>query len=255
MLLALDIGNSNTVIGCIDDGRILFEERLATELNKTDLEYAIGMNMIFELHGADKKDVEGVIISSVVPPLTNVMKAAVRKIISKNIMTVGPGLKTGLNIHMDDPKSVGADLVVMSVAAIEKYGAPLIIIDMGTATSICVVDKGCNYIGGMIIPGVEVSLEALTEKTSQLPKISIEPPRKVIGRNTGDGMKSGIICGTAAMIDGLIDRVEDELGCSTTVVAGANRISEIIVPLCRKEIILDNEMILKGLDIIYRKNA
>lgn len=255
MLLAIDIGNSNITVGCIDDGSIIFEERLGTDLNKTELEYAMGIKMIFDLYDVNQKAVSGVILSSVVPPLTNVIKSAVRKIIDRNIMVVGPGIKSGLNLHMDDPRSVGADLVVEAVAAINKYGAPLIIVDMGTATSICVVDKDCNYIGGMIIPGVEISLEALSEKASQLPKISIEPSRKVIGRNTEDGMKSGIICGTAAMIDGLIDRVEEEIGCKTTVVAASNRISRIIVPVCKKEIILDNELILRGLDIIYHKNS
>ena len=255
MLLAIDIGNSNITIGCIDDGSIIFEERLGTDLNKTELEYAMGIKMIFDLYDVNQKAVSGVILSSVVPPLTNVIKSAVRKIIDRNIMVVGPGIKSGLNLHMDDPRSVGADLVVEAVAAINKYGAPLIIVDMGTATSTCVVDKDCNYIGGMIIPGVEISLEALSEKASQLPKISIEPSRKVIGRSTEDGMKSGIICGTAAMIDGLIDRVEEEIGCKTTVVAASNRISRIIVPVCKKEIILDNELILRGLDIIYHKNS
>lgn len=255
MLLAIDIGNSNITVGCIRDSVILFEERLSSDLNETELEYAMGIRMIFELYDTDRKDVEGVIISSVVPPLTNVIKSAVAKIIKSKIMIVGPGIKTGLNLHMDDPKSVGADLVVEAVAAIDRYGAPLIVVDMGTATSICVIDKSRNYIGGMIVPGVEVSLEALSEKTSQLPKISIEPPRKIIGRNTEDGMKSGIICGTAAMIDGLVDRVEEETGCECTVVAASNRISDIIIPRCRKEIILDNELILRGLDIIYHKNS
>lgn len=255
MLLAIDIGNSNITVGCVEDGNVLFEERLGTDLNKTELEYSMGIKMIFDLYNVDRKKVGGVILSSVVPPLTNVIKSAVRKIIDRNIMVVGPGIKTGLNLHMDDPRSVGADLVVEAVAAINKYGAPLIIVDMGTATSICVVDKACNYIGGMIIPGVEISLEALSEKASQLPKISMELPKKVVGRNTEDGMKSGIICGTAAMIDGIIDRVEEEIGCRTKVVAAMNRISETIIPACKKEIILDNELILKGLDIIYHKNS
>ena len=254
MLLAIDIGNTSITVGCIRDSVILFEERLSSDLNETELEYAMGIRMIFELYDVDRKDVEGVIISSVVPPLTNVIKSAVTKIIKRKIMIVGPGIKTGLNLHMDDPKSVGADLVVEAVAATDRYGAPLIIVDMGTATSLCVIDKSCSYIGGMIVPGVEVSLEALSEKTSQLPKISIEPPRKVIGRNTEDGMKSGIIFGTASMIDGLTDRIEEELGCKCTIVAPSNRISDIIIPTCRKEIILDNELILRGLDIIYHKN-
>ena len=168
-------------------------------------------------------------------------------------MIVGPGLKTGLNILMDNPKALGADLVVDAVAGINEYGAPLVIVDMGTATTISVVDKNKNYIGGMIIPGLRVSLDSLVNRTSQLPRIGLEPPAKTIGKNTIDCMKSGIVLGNASMIDGMIDIIEEELGYDTTVVATGG-LSKVIVPLCKKKIVLDDELLLKGLNIIYQKN-
>lgn len=169
-------------------------------------------------------------------------------------MIVGPGLKTGLNILMDNPAQVGSDLIVNAVAGLKHYGAPLIIIDMGTATTISVVDDKKNYIGGMILPGVKVSLDSLVNRTSQLPKISLEAPRKIIGKNTIDCMKSGIIMGQAASMDGMVERVWDELGYHAKAVATGG-LAGCIVPYCRHEIIYDNELTLKGLGIIYRKNV
>ncbi len=254
MLLAIDMGNTNIVIGCIKDGKTLFVERLCTELSKTELEYAIGFKTVLELYGIKEKDIDGAIISSVVPPLTDIIRTAVMKIIGKEVMVVGPGIKTGLNILMDNPKTMGADLIVDSVAGINEYGAPLIIVDMGTATTVSVIDKEKNYIGGMIVPGLKVSLESLVNKTSQLPRISLDPPAKVIGKNTVDCMKSGIILGNASMIDGLIDRIEADLGYKTTVIATGG-LAQAIAPVCCHDIIIDNELLLKGLNIIYQKNS
>ncbi len=253
MLLAIDIGNTNIVIGCIDGYKTVFVERLSTDTFKTELEYAVSFKMVLELHDIKAGEVDGAIISSVVPPLTNIINRAIEKIIGKKAMVVGPGIKTGLNIMMDNPKSVGADLIVGAVAAIDEYGAPLIIIDIGTATSIAVVDKDSNYIGGIIIPGVVTSLESLVNSTSQLPKISLEAPRRVIGKNTVDSMKSGIILGNASMIDGMIDRIEEELGYTVSVVASGG-LARIVIPECRHEITVDDELLLRGLNIIYRKN-
>ena len=212
MIIAIDMGNTNIVIGCIDDEKIYFTERVKTDSSKTELEYAICFKTVLELYKIDVSEIEGAIISSVVPQLVNVIKRAVMKIVNVVPMVVGPGLKTGLNIQMDNPKSVGADLIVDAVAAVQEYGAPVIIIDVGTATTVSVVDKNKNYIGGMILPGVRVSLDSLVSRTAQLPRISLEAPKKCIGKNTINCMQSGIIFGNAACLDGLIERIEEELG-------------------------------------------
>ncbi len=254
LILAIDMGNTNIVIGCVDDEKVYFEERLSTDLAKTELEYAIGFKTVLELYNIEYTDIKGAIISSVVPQLVNIIKDAVEKIIGITPLIVGPGVKTGLNILMDNPKTLGSDLVVDSVAAIKEYGAPVIVVDLGTATTICVVDEKSNYIGGMILPGIKVALDSLVTRTSQLPRISMEPPKKVIGKNTIDCMKSGLMYGNASCIDGLLDKIEEELGYEATVVATGG-LAKVIVPLCKKKIILDNELLLKGLKIIYDKNV
>ena len=189
MILALDIGNTNIVIGCIDRERTYFIERLSTVRTKTELEYAIDIKTVLDIYHIKRADIEGCIISSVVPQITNVAKLAAEKILKKEVMVLGPGIKTGLNIMMDNPGQLGADLVADAVAGITEYPVPLIIFDMGTATTVSVVDDRKNYIGGMILPGVGVSLDALTARASQLSGISIEAPKKIIGKNTIDCMK------------------------------------------------------------------
>lgn len=254
MILAIDIGNTNIVIGCIENGKILFMDRLSTVRSKTLLEYAIDIKNVLELYSVSKDDIEGGIISSVVPPITGIVKDATEKVTGKPIMLVGPGVKTGLNILMDNPAQVGSDLIVNAVAAIHEYTAPLIIIDMGTATTISVVDEKKNYIGGMILPGMKVSLESLVSGTSQLPRISLEPPKKFIGKNTIECMKSGIIYGNASCVDGMIERIQDELGQKATVIATGG-LAPVIAPCCKQEVICDDELLLKGLCLIYQKNA
>lgn len=254
MILAIDIGNTNIVIGCIEGEQVRFVERVSTNQAKTELEYVVEFRTLFELYRINLDDITGSIISSVVPPLNNIMKAALQKLFHKAPLVVGPGLKTGLNILMDNPGQLGADLVVNAVAGLQYYGAPIIMIDMGTATTISVVDDKKNYIGGMILPGVRVSLDSLVNRTSQLPRISLEAPKKVIGKNTIDCMKSGIVMGQAACLDGMIERIFDELGYEAPVVATGG-LSGSIVPYCKKKIICDNELTLKGLGIIYHKNV
>lgn len=254
MILAIDIGNTNIVIGCIEKEKIYFVERTSTNISKTELEYMVEFKMLLELYQIKVKEITGCIIASVVPPLINIVRASLEKLLRISPMIVGPGLKTGLNILMDNPAQVGSDLIVNAVAGLKHYGAPLIIIDMGTATTISVVDDKKNYIGGMILPGVKVSLDSLVNRTSQLPKISLEAPRKIIGKNTIDCMKSGIIMGQAASMDGMVERVWDELGYHAKAVATGG-LAGCIVPYCRHEIIYDNELTLKGLGIIYRKNV
>ena len=253
MILAIDIGNTNIVIGCCDDEKIYFIERLSTNYPKTELEYAISFKNVLELYGIDASQIEGGIISSVVPPITNIVRASVEKVLGKTVKIVGPGVKTGLNILMDNPAQVGSDRIVNAVAAINEYPAPLLIIDMGTATTFCVIDEKKNYIGGMILPGVRISLDALTSRTSQLSKISIEAPKKTIGKNTIDCMKSGIIHGNAACIDGMVKRIEHELGQKATVLATGG-LARKIVPYCEQRILIDDELLLKGLRLIYNKN-
>lgn len=254
MILAIDMGNTNIEIGCLDHETIHFTERVRTDIYKTDLEYAVLIKTIMELNSITPEQISGAIISSVVPPLTQVLRNAVRKITGVKALIVGAGLKTGINIKMDNPGSVGADLVVDSVAALTEYGAPCIVIDMGTATTVTVVDKNKCYIGGAIIPGVMVSLESLVSGTSQLPRISVEAPKRAVGSNTVDSMKSGIVFGQAALIDGMIERFEDELGYPCKVVATGG-LSGVIIPHCRKDIIIDRMLMLKGLRAIYEKNT
>ncbi len=254
MILAIDIGNTNLVIGCIEGEQICFEERLSTNISKTELEYVVDFITILNLHQIEKESITGCIVASVVPPLNTIVKSAIEKLLHISPIFVGPGVKTGLNIAIDNPASVGADLIVNAVAGLKEYGAPLVMIDMGTATTITVLDEKKNYIGGIILPGLKVSLEALVNGTSQLPRISLEAPKKVIARNTVDSMKSGMVIGQAAEMDGLIDRIWEELQMETPVVASGG-LAGFIVPHCRKKIILDNELTMKGLGIIYRKNV
>lgn len=253
MILAIDIGNTNIVIGCIEDDKILFVERLSTDATRTELEYAISFKNALEMYSLEPEDVSGSIISSVVPPVTNIVSEAAKKITGGPAMIIGPGVKTGLNILMDNPGQVGSDLVANAVAGIAQYPLPLIIIDMGTATTISVVDTNKNYIGGMIIPGVNVSSSSLTSRTSQLPKISLDAPKKLIGTNTIECMKSGLIYGNASCIDGMITRIEKALGQKATVVATGG-ISKCIIPHCTRKIIMDDELLLRGLLLIYQKN-
>ena len=253
MVLAVDIGNTNIVVGCFSDDEIRFVERLSTNRSSTELEYAMLIKNVLELNGVLGEDFEGGIVSSVVPSITNKVKAAAEKIVGKQMLVVGPGLKTGLKIRLDNPNQLGSDRVADAVAAIHSYPCPLITVDMGTATTISVVDGDKNFIGGVIMPGVMVSLESLAAKTSQLPHISLEPPKRVIGRNTVDCMKSGIIYSTAASVDGLIERIEAELGQRCTVVTTGG-LSTVITPFCKREMIVDDQLLLKGLQIIYQKN-
>lgn len=254
MILAIDMGNSNIVIGAIDDKKTYFVERVTTNHGKTDLEYAINIKNILEIHSIPFSEIEGAIVSSVVPPLNSTIISAVKKIFGFKPMLVGSGMKTGLNIIMDNPKTVGSDMIVDAVAAIRNYPCPIIIIDMGTATTMSVVDSGGNYIGGVILPGLKVSLDSLSGKTAQLPYISLDTPGKVIGKNTIDCMRSGIMYGNAAMIDGIIERMEDELGMPASVVATGG-LAPFITPLCKHHISYEDDLLLKGLLVLYNKNC
>ena len=253
MLLAIDIGNTNIVIGCIKDDEILFQARIATDRIKTSDQYGVEIKNMLETFGISRDEIEGCIISSVVPPVFNSVQTGVRKVIGRQPMVVGPGIKTGLNIHMDVPSQVGSDLIVVAVAALAEYPAPLVIIDLGTATTIQVIEPENVFIGGMVCPGVMVSLDSLTSRTAQLPGISLDEPKQVVGKNTVDCMRSGIMYGTAAMLDGCIERIEEELGHPFTVIATGG-LARFITPLCKHKMILEKDLLLKGLNIIYKKN-
>lgn len=255
MVLAVDIGNTNIVMGCVDvENTVTAIFRIKTDISRTMWQYAVEIHSMLQLFSIDKTQIDGCIISSVVPPLTSVLKGAVNIALKVKAKIVGVGMKTGLNIMIDNPSAVGSDLVVDAVAVIHQYSLPAVVIDMGTATTFSVIDERKNYLGGMILPGVTISQSALTERTSQLPKISLEAPKNVIGKNTVDCMKSGAVYGNAAMIDGIIERIEEEIGEKMTVIATGG-LSECIVPHCkRKDIQLDSNLLLKGLKILYDKN-
>ena len=253
MVLAIDIGNSNIVVGCFDNGQVRLLERLSTNRSATALEYAVLIRAVLELGGLSAKDFDGGIVCSVVPAVTHRLRDAVEKITGKQPLVVGPGLKTGLSIRLDNPAQLGSDRVADAVGAITHYPCPLIIIDMGTATTISVVDENQNFIGGMIMPGLMVSRDAMSAKAAQLPQISLEAPKKTIGRNTVDCMRSGIIYGTASTIDGAIRHIEEELGQSCTVVSTGG-LSALVTPHCKRKVIQDSDLLLKGMMILYRKN-
>ena len=253
MILTVDIGNSNIVLGGVADNKILMEARLRTDATKTSDEYCIDLSMILDVYHISPADIEGSIIASVVPQVLNSMQTAIKKLTGKASLVVGPGLKTGLNIKIENPSQTGADLVVGNVAALREHKPPLIVIDMGTATTMTVLDETGALIGGCICPGVKISLDALTERTALLPGLQLDQPKRAIGRNTIDCMRSGIMMGNACMLDGMIERMESELGHKCTVIATGG-IAKFIVPLCKTPMIYDKDLIVKGLAALYQDN-
>ncbi len=253
MILALDVGNTHIVVGCIEEGHILSIVRIQTKSGETDAEYAIKLKQVLELKGIDPAGFEGAILSSVVPPVTGALLSAVESLTGCRCLLVGPGMKTGLNVRIDDPSSLAGDLVAGSVAAAIHYGTPVIVLDLGTATTVVAVDGNNCYRGGAILPGVRTSYTALSADTSLLPDISIAAPKKSIGTNTVDAMRSGAVFGTAAAIDGMIERFEAELGQSCALVATGG-LAQAVIPYCRRPIICDDDLLLKGLWALYQKN-
>ncbi len=254
MVLAIDIGNTNIVIGGFEGDKLTFVARIATNATKTEDEYASKIKSVLAIHDVNKSTVTGAIIASVVPPLNPIMKKAIKFIYDVEPIMVGPGIKTGINIHCDAPSSVGADLICACVAAHHIYGSPSLIIDMGTATKMMLMDKSGAFIGASISPGVNIGLKALASGTAQLPQISLEPTASVIGKNTVDCMRSGVVFGNAAMIDGMIDRYNEEMNEELPVYATGG-LSQSIVPHCKHNITIDPNMVLKGLNILYKKNS
>ncbi len=254
MILAVDIGNTNAVIGAFEGEKLLFLSRISTDRQKMRDDYAVTLKSIVSLYGFKESDVEGAIVSSVVPPVSSNMVGAIKKICPDiQVMQVGPGIKTGLNIKIDNPAQTGADLVCVSVAAIKKYPLPSIVVDMGTATSITALDKDGNFLGGSIIPGVRISLEALSSRAAQLPQISLSDKATLIGKNTVDAMRSGTIIATASMLDGMILRYREVLGNNLTVILTGG-MGKTVVDYCREKIVYDENLLLDGLRLLYEKN-
>ncbi len=252
MILTIDVGNSHIVMGCYEGKQLAFTERVSTDLHRTELEYAIIFRAVFRMHKIPEQSLEGAVISSVVPPMVEVLRGAITKIAPDiRIFTADSSAPSNVAVIIDDPAQAGSDLVITATAAAEKYGAPVIIINFGTATTISLVDQYSCYVGGAILPGVQLSLDSLVSGTAQLPGISLHRPERVMGTNTVDSMRSGVVFGNAAAIDGMIDRIWRERGYESTALVATGDIADVIIPCCRHRIIVDNELPLHGLRIIY----
>lgn len=253
MILTLDIGNTNIVIGGFSDDNLTFVSRIATNSKKTEDEYAALINSIVHLNDIRSTEVKGAIISSVVPPLNKTMQKALQKVFNISSMIVGPGIKTGVNLLVDNPSQVGADLVCSAAAAFNHYKTPALILDMGTATKMSVIDEKGAFLGVSIIPGIEIGISALAGGTAQLPQISLDAPKSVIGKNTVDAMQSGVVFGNASLIDGMIERIKKEFGENLNIISTGG-LSNFIIPYCKEKMVIDDNLILKGLYTIYQKN-
>lgn len=254
MLLTIDVGNSNIKFGIYDGDELHRIIKLSTDSHKTADEFAVELYTLFQVYSVDSFSIDSCIICSVVPRVTKRLTAAVKSVTGVDALIVGPGIKTGVNIRIEDPTTLGADLVVGCAAAQSILDTPCIVISMGTATAICVIDKDKIMQGVIIAPGVSVSLEALTKHGALIPSIALNAPQNVIGKNTDESIRSGVVMGTACMIDGLIEKIEQELGYSCSVVATGG-IAPMIVKSCKHDILLKDDLILEGLRIIYNKNS
>ena len=253
MIVAMDIGNTNIKAAVFEGSRLVKRWRCATDPVMTSDQYGIIMADLFRYHNLNMQAVEGIMISSVVPTINYTIEHMCRDYFHLEPRLLVPGMKTGLNIALDNPATMGSDLVVGAAAALAIHDPPLIIIDMGTATTMTVIDREARVLGGAIIPGVGISLEALANGTSQLPHISLDAPKKCISTDTVEAMRSGSVYGTAAMLDGMIERMEAELGEPAAVIATGG-LGGCIIPYCRREITYDKNLLLNGLWALYQKN-
>ena len=253
MTLAVDIGNTNIVIGGFVQNEFQFIERISTNRQATTLEFSVSIRTSLQLHAVDASAIDGAILSSVVPSLTTVLSHAVQKTVQVTPLIVSPGIKTGLSICVEHPEQVGSDRVVDAVAAAAAYPLPVLVIDMGTATTCSVIDAQHRFLGGIIMAGMQTSLDALVTRTSQLPKISFDPPKQMIGTNTIDCIKSGLLYGTASCLDGIITRTEEALGTPvTTVITGG--LAHLVLPYCKQTLHYDPDLLLNGLILLYQAN-
>ena len=255
MLLAIDVGNSTTSVGLFDrEKNLRFLAYLDTDSRKTADQISIDLMNLFTLYHYNYQDVTGAIFCSVVPPLNFMMSKALTRLLGKPPMMVGPGVRTGLNLRMENQVQVGADIVADAVAALERFEPPIITIDMGTATTIGVIDAQRNYVGGMLLQWVNVYVDALSLRAAQLPAISLQHPKAVIGKNTEDCMRSGIVYGTAGMLDGIIERIRGEFGGREISVVATGGNAPVIVKYCKTPIVYDKFLLMNGLWAIYQKN-
>lgn len=253
MLLAIDIGNSHITLGGFEGEDLQFLARLFTDVGRTSDQYAVEVRDILSLYGTAAGQVDGVIISSVVPELSGTFQEAAERLTGVKPLLLAPGVKTGLRILIDNPAQLGADLAAGAVAAIAKYPLPCVVFDLGTATTVSVIGKNGSFLGGAICAGMGITQEALTTHTALLPHVSIERPPSVIGRNSIHSMQSGLVLGTAAMLDGFARRIEEELGAECTLVATGG-LAHLVVGSCYRKILLDENLLLDGLRLIYEKN-
>ncbi|TCO71335.1 type III pantothenate kinase [Marinisporobacter balticus] len=254
MLLAFDVGNTNIVLGAYKGKKLLNSWRFATDKSKSSDEYGMLIHQLFEYEGLCIKDVEDVIISSVVPPIMYTLEHTSFKYFNKEAIVIGPGIKTGMNIKYDNPKQVGADRIVNAVAAYEKYGGPLVIVDFGTATTFCAISKKGEYLGGTIAPGIKISSEALFHHAAKLPRVELVKPGKVICKNTVNSMQSGMIYGYVGLVDYIVHRMKEELGCPNTKVIATGGLAGLIMSEAQTIDEIDKLLTLEGLRIIYDRN-
>lgn len=252
MILALDVGNTHILAGCMEDGQILFTGRFKTDDSKTETEYAILLRSFLDLHHIAPAAIESAVMSTVVPPLTNILRRAVDTLAHCDTIVAGE-VDTGLVVDEKNRQNLGQDLSTAAIAALAEYVPPLIIFDMGTATTISAIDADGVYVGCCITPGIMISRDALAARTSQLPKVGLDAPPHVIGRNTSECIRSGLVYAQAAMMDGMIERMEEELGGSATVLATGG-LAKSIAQHCKRKVICDDNLILKGLYMIYQQN-
>lgn len=254
MLLAIDIGNTNITMGVYNKNELVFVTHIATDRSRTPDQYAVEFRQIFALYDMPQNSFEGAAISSVVPELSATMSKAVEKITGHKPMILGPGIKTGMNILIDNPAQLGADLLAGGVGAAALYPLPCLVIDLGTASKISVIDKNGSFCGCTISPGIGISLDALSARTSQLPNISLKTPARAIGKNTIDSMQSGTVFGYAAMIDGLCEKLEEELGDEVKTTVATGGLARDLVKSCKRDIVYNGELVLYGLKVLFEKN-
>ena len=253
MLLTADVGNTNIKLGIFDGDRLAYKLRFSTNDKMTSDEFAVELYTFFQIYDIDYRRINGSIISSVVPKVTQPLREAIEIVTGASSFVIGPGLKTGMDLRIDRPETLGGDLVCGCVGAYEKYGGPVIVVFMGTATVIAYVGENCVYYGGIIAPGVGISLDALTSRGALLPAVDLQAPKKAICTNTSDCIRSGVVNGAACMLDGMIDRFQQEAGRECKIVATGGLAPQIIRS-CAHEISFEENIILYGLRSIYERN-
>lgn len=253
MIFVLDVGNTNTVLGVYEKDQLKHHWRIETSRSKTEDEYGMMIKSLFQHDGLELQQIEGIIISSVVPPIMAALERMCEKYFHVKPLVVGPGVKTGLNIKYENPREVGADRIVNAVAGIQEYGSPLIIVDFGTATTYCYIDQNNHYMGGLIAPGIGISTEALYSRASKLPRIEIARPEAVVGKNTVSAMQAGIVYGYVGQVEGIVRRIKEENGTDPTVIATGG-LASLIAKECELIDVVDPDLTLKGLLLIYTRN-